>query len=295
MPDGERIGGGFTEGELEIANFWVRNRLMLRRLGRGSLIAINLLVWGYALWGLFDAYVLSYPRESRLTAEIAQNQFVAQSLDSNRPSNVQTGTTNVFQNTDGRLDFLVPVSNSNKEWWVTFTYRFNVSGEYTDVRSGFLLPGEKTYLGEFGFTPKTKGGVTGVLTVDNISWHRLDPAQVGADYPGWVARRNKLSAKDVTFSEEVGAGGTPASRSHFTFANDSAYGFWNVKLYVVLKRGGSPAAATTITLDRLLPGEQRPIDIDWFEKLPSITDTEIVPVVNYLDESVYLPSSQIGG
>lgn len=293
MPDSERIGGGFTEGELEVAGFWVRNHLLIRKIARGTLIAANVLVWGYALWGILDAYAISYPRESRIIAHIAQNQFIASELASNRPQSIQTGPVNVFQSTDKRLDFLVPLINANEQWWVDFTYQFNVSGELTPMRSGFLLPGEKSYVGEFGFAPKTQGARSGVLVVDNIRWHRLDPTQVGDDFGAWLERRKQFRVEDVQFAPVGGTGNAAGSRSHFTFINPSAYGFWNVKLYIVLKRGTATVGATTLTLDRVLSGERRSVDADWFETLPSVTDTEIVPVVNYLDDSVYLPSGEL--
>lgn len=300
MPE-ERIGGGFTEGELQFANFWVRNRLLLRKIGHGSLIAINVVLWGYVLWGFLDAYAISYPRESRIAADIARNDFIASQLQGNQPQSVNTSGVTTFQSTDDRLDFLVQATNPNKEWWASFTYRFNVSGEMTPQRTGFILPGQKIYMGEFGFKPTTKGLRSGVLTVDNIRWHRIDPAQVGADYTAWVSRRNLFATEDVKFTADAApnpSGGSAAagklSRTSFTFVNPSAYGFWNVQLYIVLKRASTPVAATAITLDRVKPGERRPVNIDWFEKLPSITETEIIPIVNFVDESAYLPTEQLG-
>jgi hypothetical protein len=292
-PNNNRVGAGFTEGELQFANFWVRNRILLRQIGYGTLIAVNVLSWGYALWGIIDAYAISYDRESRITQDIIQNQFLATQLQANRPQDVDIATVNVFQGTDKRLDFVVGAKNPNTEWWATFTYRFNVGGEVTPKRIGFILPGQTRYLGEFGFTPTSAGARTGVLVVDEVRWHRVEPAQVGDDYAAWLERHDQFRADDVQFRVEQLPGAKRLSRSSFTFVNPSAYGFWQVELYVVLKRGTSPVAATAVTLDRVLPGESRPINIDWFESLPGVTATEIVPVVNLLDESSFISTTQL--
>lgn len=290
--DENRIGGGFTEGELKFANLYVRHRMLLRQIGYGSLIGVNVILWGFALWGLLDAYAISYPRESRISSDIAQNQFIAIQLQSNRPQSIQSSAVSVFQGTDDRLDFIVPVSNGNKDWWAEYTYRFNVSGELTPARSGFILPGEQTYLGEFGFKPTTKGSRTGILTVDNIRWHRVDPAVAGNDYAAWAKRRYAFETRDVSYASNLELGGKKYSRTSFTFVNPTAYGYWNVKLYVVLKRAQTPVAATSITLERVKAGELRAVNIDWFDRLPgAISTTEVVPVVNLLDSSSYLPSS----
>ncbi|HWR00001.1 MAG TPA: hypothetical protein VN397_04120 [Candidatus Methylomirabilis sp.] len=283
------IGSGFTEGELKFANFWVRNRIMLRKIGYGVLIGINAILWGFSLWGLLDAYAISYPRESRIASDIAQNQFLAIQLESNRPRSVQAGVVNVFMATEDRLDFLVSIENPNRDWWAEFTYRFNVSGEPTPQRSGFILPGNRSYIGEFGFKPATKGARSAALTVDNIRWHRTDPSVVGDNYQAWAERRNQFSAKDASYVSNLDVAGKKLSRSSFTLVNPSAYGYWHVQLYVVLKRATTPVAATAITLNNVKAGESRLVNIDWFEKLPAaISETEVVTVVNYLDPSVYL-------
>jgi hypothetical protein len=292
MAEDHEIGGGFSEGELQFASFWVKNRVKLRRIGFGALIGANVLLWGFTIWNLLDAYAISYPRESRITSNIANNQFLASQLEANVPQSIETDAVNVFQNTDNRLDFLIPVRNPNKDWWAEFTYRFNVSGEFTPERSGFILPEEKTYLGEFGFKPQTKGGRSGVLSVDNIRWHRNDPKIVGTDYAAWAKRRFMFTTENMTYDPNLTIAGKPFSRSSFTFVNPSAYGYWNVKLYVVLKRTSNPVAATSVTLERVKAGEKRPVTIDWFEHLSAISNTEVVPVVNIFETSVYLPTSQ---
>jgi len=286
--NGTPVGSGFTEGELKFASFWVRNELVLRRAVYALLIAVNAALWGYAAWGFLDAYAISYPRESRIPADIAANEVLAKQLASNRPQNVRVGRVEVFANTEGRLDIVVPVENANAQWVAEFTYRFNVSGELTPARSGVLLPGERSYLGEFGFTQQTKGAKTAVLTVDALRWVRLDPKVVGSDYEEWLSRRNAFRISDVTQSNAIEIGGKKVLRTNFTFTNPTAYGYWSIPLYVLLKRGDAIVAANRVVLSRVASGETRTVSMDWFEQLPSVTDTEIVPVVDYLDPGAYM-------
>ena len=286
------IGNGFTEGELQFASFWVRHEILIRRLLYGILFGVNALLWGAALWGLLDAYAISYPRESRITAEIAENQFLAQQLQSNRPEGVSTSPVNTFQGTDGRLDMLVKIRNPNARWWAEFTYRFNIAGELTPARSGFVLPGHERYLGEFGYKPDRAGSRSAVLTVDNIRWHRLQPEQVGGDFPEWLTRRNAFEIGDIAFQSDLQIAGKNVGRTSFSVRNATAFGYWSVGLYVILERGSTPVAANYITLERVSPGEVRNINIDWFEQLPGVTNTVVQPVVNYLDTSAYLPTTQ---
>ena len=286
------VGSGFTEGELQFASFWVRRKVQIRRGIYTVLIGLNAIFWGYAAWGFIDAYALSYPRESRIPQEIAQNEIIAKQLNSNRPQPVQVKTVDVFQNTDGRLDMVVAVHNPNPQLAVDFSYRFNVSGELTPVRRGALRPGEVTYLGEFGFRREKAGGKSAALTVDDLRWRRVDPGTVGGDYDEWIKRRDGFIISNVTNVSSVEINKKKFLRTTFTFENPTAFGYWNVDLYVILKRADVPVAATRTTLSRVVSGDVRTVSLDWFEQLPNITDTEIVPVVNFLDPSAYMPASR---
>lgn len=290
MPPQPATMGGFSPGELKFAGFWVRNRFFLSRLGRGALIGLNVLLWGYVFWGLLDTYAISYPRESRLTQEIATNQITLQSLEADRPQNIATGNVQVFQTTDNRYDLAVDVSNPNADWWAEFNYRFNLSGEQTPLKNGFILPAGQSVLTELGFSPQTRGGPAAQLVVENIFWHRVDPAQVGASYTDYAAKVFKVSFENVQFTSDLIIGTQRINRTSFDVVNRGSYGYWTLGLAVKLYRGSQILAVNQITLQRVSPGETRHVDLDWFESLPAVTKTEIIPIVNLLDRKSFLSS-----
>ncbi|MCI0479689.1 hypothetical protein L0Y59_04035 [Candidatus Uhrbacteria bacterium] len=290
--NGAAIGGGFTEGELKFASFWVRNRPTLIRVGFGALIALNAGLWGYVLWGVLDAYAISYPRESRITSDIAENQHRLDILETDRPQNVRAGNVVALASTDGRYDMAVDVENPNAQWWAEFTYRFNVSGEQTPIQNGFILPGSKTVLTQIGFRPKGRGGATAQLVVEDIRWHRVDPAQVGESYKDYENERSNVAFEDVAFEGGLMVGTAQISRTTFVLKNRGAYGFWSYDVVVRLYRGTAVVAVNRLSLGRLAPGDAVPVEITWLERIPSVTRTEIVPVINYLDPDVFLPTER---
>jgi len=288
MPGNE--AGRFTSGELEFASFWVRNGPMLRRVGHGVLIALSVLVWGYSLWGLLDAYAISYPRESRITREIALNQQLLAGLATDIPQNVSLSSVDVYQTTDGRFDMSVELTNPNGQWWAEFNYHFNLSGEQTPIQNGYVLPQNKQILTQLGYKPKTPGGRSATLIIDNVRWHRVDPSVVGSSYKNYLGERLALSFQDLKYDTNITLGTTKVGQSSFTLVNNAAYGFWSLELVVRLYRGGSVVAVNSIKLDKILPGERRPIQLTWLDNVPSVTQTEIIPQVNVLDSSVFLPT-----
>lgn len=287
-------GRGFTEGELQAASWWVRNRITIRRWFRITLIALNVLVWGYVGWGLLDAYAISYPRESRLTLEIASNQQNLNRLMQDRPTNVGTSAVKVFATTDDRIDIAVDIENSNQDWWVEFSYKFSVAGEQTPARQGFVLPGELTTLSELGFESSSPNVRVAQLLIDNIRWHRIEPSEVEYDYQKFINKRfGDVTVRNVNFERQVRTGGQTASRTGFEVVNNSAYGFWSIDYIIKLKRGNTLVAINKINIRELKPGETRQVDLFWYDTITSVTKTEIMPVVNLLDPNAYLPSNRL--
>ncbi len=290
MPQNNEIQGRFTTGELKLATFWVRNRIRVRQIGYGVLIAISLMVWAYVLWTLADTYLISYPRESRIVRDIALNQQRLASLENDRPQDASFSGVSVYQTTADRLDFVVEITNPNPMWWAEFNYKFNVSGEETPLRTGYILPHGTQILTELGYTPKTPGVGNASLVVENVRWRRVDPMVVGSRYDDFAQTRFAFEVKDIAYTSDLVIGTRPVGQSSFTLVNGSAYGFWSVDLIVRLFRGPSIVAVNRITVTNIQPGEKRPVTLVWLENLPGITKTEVIPQVNLLDTHIYLPT-----
>lgn len=292
MSDNHIIGSGMGDQDLRMASFWVRNHLLLRRLGYGSLMVIGGITWLFVLWTLLDAYAISYPRESRIPLRIMQNQLAASGLAAVAPKPIQPSETSVFTGTDGRQDFLVELTNNNEHWWIEFDYHFDASGELTPTRHGYVLPSDRRTLTELGFASKTKSR-TARLIVEDIRWHRVNPAEVGGDYKPFADLRRQFRFEDISYNHDLKIGEQTVGQSAFTFVNDSAYGYWGVELTVVLFRGDTPVGVTTIERRQVRPGESIPVSINWFENPAGITKTDVRASVNILDPNAYLPTSGV--
>jgi hypothetical protein len=289
MPD-ETNGkvGGFSTGELQLASWWVRNGLVVRRAGYGSLIALCVLLWGYIAWGLLDAYAISYPRESRITRQIALNQQLLSNLEADRPQNITSADAAVFSSSNGKYDFSSELNNPNDQWWAEFTYRFSVSGEETPLRSGYVLPASRQILTEVGYKPSSPGSRAATLIVENIRWHRMDPVLTNSDFASFKASRFNIEISNAKFTNDLIIGKQRVGQSTFTVYNRSGYGFWSVDLVVRLYRGGSVASLGLIKIERLKPGESREVQIVWSDAPTGVSKTEVIPQVNLLDPSVYM-------
>lgn len=291
MPEPYNIGSGLSEQELQFASFWVRNHLKIRAAGFGLLAALSALLWIFVIWSLLDAYAISYPRENRIPRRIMQNALVTDSLLATTPKSVQISEVSVFNATEGRQDMLVELTNPNEQWNARFDYSFELAGERTPIRQGYILPSSRRYLTELGYAGKSKGQ-TAKLVVENIRWERINPSEVDQDYKTFAERRLLVTSENIKYENDVPLASGVTGRTSFLLKNESAYGFWSSNVHAVLFRGSSPVGVTSVAVRELKPGEIRPMEIDWFDNLTGISKTEVRIDVDILNPQNYLPTSR---
>lgn len=291
MPDQYHVGSGFSEQELEFASWWVRHGHFLQRLGLGFLVFLSVAFWGYTLWSILDGYIISQPREARIVQNILQNGLTQETYATNAPQPLLPSEVAVLPGTDNRQDLLVELSNSNAAWWAEFNYRFDLNGEQTPMRKGYILPQSQRYLTELGW--KGKGQALGAqLIIDNLVWHRVLPQQVERNYQAFSERRMQLRFDDVAYSKDLTIGTQTVGQTTFTLNNPTGFGFWSADVTIILYRLDNKVAFTTINVKDIKPGESRPMTVNWFDNLTGISKTEVHADVNLLDPSAYLPGQR---
>lgn len=275
-----------SDSDLKTAAWWVKHKLALRRAGYGTLIALSVGFWGYTLWSYLDAYVISWPRESRIPLLITQQVVPASALLSVAPQALQPAQTQTFAGTDGRLDFLDAITNPNTSWLARIQYRFKIGEQATESQTVTILPQSTRPLAQIGW----KGTGTGELDVQSIEWQKIPLKYVKGNYEVYAAERQDLTVTEPTFSvnpQNVG-------QSDFSITNHSGYGYWHVPLVITLLRQGTPVAINQIDVQSLKPSETRRVNLQWFEEVGGgIDKVEVQPYLDILDPAAYLPSDRL--
>ncbi len=291
MPDQYHVGSGFSDEELALASWWVRHGFVLKRIGYGFLIGLGACLWTYTIWSLLDGYIISEPRESRIVQHMLQTTLTPEAFTHATPQPLLPSDTTVLQNTDNRQDIIVELSNSNLQWWAEFDYRFEMGGELSATRTGYILPESQRYLTELGW--KGTSAVTNPqLLIDHVRWHRVRPEEVEKNYIAFRDKRLQLSFGEVTYKKDLTIGDQQVGQTTFVLHNPTGYGFWSADITIILYRLDNKVAFTTINVKDIKPGETRPMSINWFDNLTGISKTEIRADVNVLEKASFLPGQR---
>lgn len=275
-----------SETDLKAASWWVKHHLGLRRFGYGSLIALSVGLWGFTLWSYADAYLISWPRESRIPKLIAQQMVPQEAIKRIAPEALQPADVQAFETTDGRLDMLSSLTNPNDLWLARVKFAFKFDGQSTPTQEVTIIPHSTRPLVELGW----KGSGDPQLDVQSITWQRIPLPYVKGNYDAYAAQR-----LDFAFSEspEYVSLGDGVGKTDFTITNNSGYGFWNVQVFVTLLRQGIPLAVTKVDVRELKPNEERPVSLQWYENVSGVDQVEITPYVDILDPGSFLPTTRI--
>ena len=277
----------FTEGQLQFAGWYVYHKILLKKILTGFLILLCVIFWGYGLYGFVNYYLIEGPAFNAAINNLSQAIDYSAINAAIQPKSLVLGTTTVFSSGAGRYDFAAEITNQNSGWRAEFTYDFLVDGVARPEKKNFILPGDQKYLFDLGVNETNKPRQV-LLEVKSLAWHRIDPHDI-PDYASWRDTRLNFVVQNVKFSPAAVQGTIPISRASFDVTDNSAFSFWDVGFEIFLYRGSSLAAVNYITLEEFRSGQNRPVEVSWFEPLSSITQVKVVPEVDIFDPDVFMP------
>lgn len=277
----------FSESRLKVATWYISHKILLKKIFIGFLIFLCVIFWGFGLYGLINYYFIEGPSFNLAMRELSRGIDYSAINSALEPKGLDIGATTIFSSGKGRYDFSGKIFNSSPNWRAEFTYDFLVDGVARPEQNGFILPGEEKYISDLGVTAASKPR-SATLEIKNLKWQRIDAHEI-SDYPAWQDERLNFPVTDLKFTPAAVGENIPISRASFTVRNASAFGFWDVGFMLFLYRGSSIASVNYITLSEFRSGQIRPVEVSWFETLPSITQVKVVPEVNIFDPKVFMP------
>lgn len=280
--------GGTTLRQMHFGLWLSSNRRRLVKLIIIFLIAISAATVFYSTYN-YVVYFLYGRAEDRAVAEsIASSLLDIQGYrEANAPSPLSVGEVSIFSVGD-RYDFLVPVYNPNPKHFSNFNYCLQTSQEVDVVcGSNFILPGARKYLIIAG--QKLDQTPTSLkFKATNFAWQRLNAHDV-PDWEAYVAQRLNVMISEVKYSAPDNTAKNPFHSLSFKVQNNNPYHYARLPLDIILLNGEQVSGVNVYNLDNFLSTETREVRLSWPSGKERVTRVEILPDVNILDSSVYLP------
>lgn len=143
--------GEFTNRDLELGQWYVTHRVMLREIVVTILAIIIVVFGGYSLYRLIEYAFFGYSHDERLRNDLTKTSIPLKTLRSTvSAAPLIIDSVSVYPSTPGKYDFAALVENQNDRWLARVTYAFAWDGGETMPTQSIVLPTKKMPLVSIG-------------------------------------------------------------------------------------------------------------------------------------------------
>lgn len=270
---------------LKVSYWYVTHKLQLRRAGVIFLIALSVGLYSFSLYRALMMLVVEGPAYKQLLSTLPTpgvDYKVFRQIQ--KPKSIEILGFDAVATNNDRYDFVTKVLNPNENFVARRAVFQLISGANVIAEKTVIIyPGEERYVVMFG---QPVAGDSPVLRLASVDWLRV------SNFEAYKNPRIQFEVSGVEFKpagESGVRGQLPVSTLDFDVTNRSAYSYWNVGMYMVLLGPGTAAGANFTSLDQFRSGETRHVSMKWYDQLPPVTSSEILPEVDILDPASYMP------
>ena len=281
------VGGDFDNKELVVSLWWTRHKVLLYRVLVFVLLGINVLVWGATLgkWGI---YIYGIGDATSLELMVSRFSNYNNTNIHFSPAPIQSSAATLLPGGVNKYDVVAEVTNPNKNFTVTFGYRFMVGSTSTVPEEMTLLAGETNLAASLGIPEEMTTGGSVVLQMENIRWKRVDNHKI-QDAVSWQNERLNFSINNSIFQNSQSADGLNVNRIAFNLKNESAYSYKQPSFLVGLYNAQTLVGVLPLQTGFFKSMEEKPIELRSFSTNLDVAEVKIFPQINVYDETVYLP------
>jgi hypothetical protein len=276
-----------TGVSLEEMNFglWLsENRQRFLKILTVSLIVLTAGLFIYSSYS-FIIYFMSSSGQSALTT----NTMVTSPR--NVASDLVIAPVQTFPG-NSNSDLAVEISNPNDKFMASFQYCFQQNGQNLFCGKSYIMPSEQKYILDLGQVI-TSGQDNPSFIISNIFWQRINAHKI-PDWNTYATTHLNFPVNDLSFSPAAASGLSNEEQLNslsFSINNSTAYSYHEVPLNILFFKGSDLVGVNRYLLENFSSSDSRKIKIVWPGDLSNVSQTQIVPDVNIMDNSVFAPYS----
>lgn len=285
MPDA-LIPNDITEKQLKWGYWFVTHKLLLRRVLVVVLLLANAALFGFSGYAFVADLLNASLREAQLQS-LVTNRLNPAVADAQAPQSLTSSNAQVLVS-NGKYDFVVTVKNPNRYFSARFSYRFVAGSFATPPTVGFILPSEEKFVVTLGQAADARPSGA-ALEISNIVWQRIDRHAI-PDWTVFSSQHLNFPITDISYTPgiEIAPGKPTIGRTTFTIANNTGYGYYDMRLLVLMYRGPALAAVNTTILPTFAPGETRNGDVTWYEDFGAISQIKVIPEIDITNDASFI-------
>lgn len=287
----EDVTGEFTSSELKWGEWYIRHKILLRKIFIGFLTTWCVVTVGYGLGYFTYYYSYGYFQDQEMyTQQLIELSNLKNTRELAQAKDLQIGNIEVFNSISDKLyDFSARVYNPNERWAAVVTYKFIFSGGESDLAQTVLLPGSQRPIVYFGFE-SNRYPANAKLMLVSVDWKKINPHAI-EDVAGFIAERTDFPIENFQFTRASKSQGIPNHIIEFDIYNNSVYNYWDPGFYVELIKGNKTVGIIYFVASEFRSREIRHIDLRSYISNLEVSNVKVWSALNVFDNAEYMKSS----
>jgi len=282
--------GEFTNRTLKMSEWYVRHKILLRRILISILSLWSVATIGTGLFVFGDYLIFGYADREAMIEDMSQSYInFTQMKAFYRPKELAVKTPVSLPGTEGRYNFVVEVANPNDRWIAEVLYSFSYGNGKTENAVASIFPMQEIPLVILGHEESVRPKNIR-FTLDSITWRRIDPHEI-FDPVNFIEQRFQFEVDSFEFVPADYNRGIVSHVVSFDLTNNSLYSYWEPSFYVLFINHGQLIGIDKIIVEQFRAGEVREIKINSTADQLRVTEVEVVPSIDLFDKTVYMPLS----
>lgn len=192
-------------------------------------------------------------------------------------------------NGQGRFDLIGEVTNKNQDAYLNFDYYFEVDGQQSPIKSGFIFPNDTKQIAFLGYA--YSGYPSNVrLVVSGSNFKRFNKRNM-PDWPQFRDDHLYFLVKDKQFtpynqtglSEKVNL-----NRLNFNITNRSAYSYQDARFLILLYDRDSIVGVDYYVIPEFRSKNTYRAELTEIGDLSAVTHFEVLPDIDIINGSAYI-------
>lgn len=283
----------------EVSNFaltfgiWYTNhKIFLKKIFIFSFIAFIIILYFFNISTTFKLFIVDKNTEKNVLIALFNNpigtSFIQQRF---KPEDILIQGINVIPKDSNMSDIIGGIFNSNNEYYAKeIFYRVFQGTNILVEGETYLWPLEKRFIVIYNI-PEVHSSDSVNIQIYRVVWKRMeDYKKVQYERANFPVQMKGFAPSRIIFGDKF----IPASVK-FTIENRTIYNYWDVGISLILYNGANVAGAAFTQLSTFRSLEKIPIDMKILTNSSMVTNVEIFPEINILDNTVYLKDDDTVG
>lgn len=280
---------GISSKKLNLGLWYVERKKLFKKIIIIVLIVISTISWLYTIYSFSHYYFKGIIKDEKMvkdmiTLDMVEHEYILSKM----PNKLIVSRVSEF-NVNEKYDFFVEMKNTDKNFMARYEYCFIEKNNEFECADDYIYPNESKYimaLGEdFDHKPSNLR-----FYIKNLRWKRINLHKI-LNWKNFHNEHINVLLENIEFNSpnlKLLSEKLNLNSLKFTAINNSPYNYWDINYKILFYKGNNIISINNYKQVEFMSKQEVDIIINWPGNIGRISNVEIIPEIDIMDNKVYI-------